>query len=122
MNGLFQTVDFTSHAGNRLTWKVECDCLSDLEIDWFAERIAEQFSFARVVGIPRGGLRLASALEGFAKPGHPLLVVDDVWTTGNSMQEFTQTLCAPFAPFFQAAMFARKPPDDGTYAVWVFGG
>ena len=38
---LFQTVDFISHAGLPLTWKIECDALSDDEWKTIAKMIRE---------------------------------------------------------------------------------
>ena len=77
--------EFISHAGRLLDFKIECDALSDADIAELAAIIAMRFRFGQVVGIPRGGLRLAKALEPYAKTG-PTLIVDDVLTTGRSME------------------------------------
>ena len=65
---LFQTQDFRAHSGENLTWKIECDALSTAEWDTLAAMIYEYEprNFGEVVGIPRGGLPLARALEGYA--------------------------------------------------------
>ena len=107
---LFQAIDFTSHAGKALNWKIECDALSTQEWDCLAQMIYEyeHQSFGEVVGIPRGGLPLARALEGYAtgNPEHPILIVDDVLTTGGSMNTF------------QMDYFRNRDPRRG-YIGWV---
>ena len=85
---LFQQGKFISHAGNELNWKIECDALTDEDWDCLARMIHERTRFGSVYGIPRGGTKLALALEKYITPGHPLrLVVDDVYTTGKSMND-----------------------------------
>ena len=107
---LFQTQDFRAHSGEQLTWKIECDALSTAEWDTLATMIYEyeHQSFGEVVGIPRGGLPLARALEGYAtgNPEHPILIVDDVLTTGGSMNTF------------QMDYFRNRDPRRG-YIGWV---
>jgi hypothetical protein len=80
--------DFISHSGIPLTFKIECDTLTDDEIELFAEIIDENVKFKEVYGIPRGGERLAKALEKYKdKESQTLLIVDDVITSGKSLQE-----------------------------------
>ena len=56
-----------------------------------AKMISERTQFGHVYGIPRGGTKLAKALEKYRDPKNPVrLVVDDVWTTGKSMNEVMQ--------------------------------
>jgi len=78
--------EFISHAGRLLDFKIECDALSDADIAALASVIARRIKFGAVYGVPRGGLRLANALEPYATSG-PRLIVDDVLTTGKSMVE-----------------------------------
>lgn len=83
---LFQTVDVVLHSGEESDWKIECDTLTDEDMRTLAKRIAELVHpFGEVEGVPRGGLRLASALKPYRSAGG-LLIVDDVLTTGGSME------------------------------------
>ena len=52
---LFVKEDFISHAGNPLTWKIECDALSNDDWECIAHMIVESESrrFSKVMGIPR---------------------------------------------------------------------
>lgn len=83
---LFVKERFITHAELQLEWKIECDSLSDDDIGTLAWYVASKIKFGSVLGIPRGGLRLASALDWYKSDG-PLLLVDDVLTTGKSMTE-----------------------------------
>jgi hypothetical protein len=83
---LFVKKDFISHSGHPLQWKIDCDALSQDDIETLAWVIQSQRAFGSVYGIPAGGVRLAKALEKYCTQG-PRLVVDDVLTTGKSLLE-----------------------------------
>ena len=88
---LFQSVNFKSHSGLNLTWKIEMDALS--EQDWFTiKKMIMEITppFREAVGIPRGGVKLGDLLNEHAtgKEGDPICIVDDVLTTGGSMEFF----------------------------------
>lgn len=86
--GLFQLGNFISHSGHRLNWKIECDALTDDDWECIAEIIADRVRFGSVYGIPNGGTKLANILDKYVISGHPTrLVVDDVYTTGASMED-----------------------------------
>ena len=103
---LFQLGNFTSHAGNELDFKIECDALTDQDWDCFAKLISERCQFGSVYGIPRGGVKLQKALEKYVTPKNPYrLVVDDVYTTGKSMREAMNKGDIGFV------VFARKRVD-----------
>ena len=87
---LFRQGDFTLHSGSKSWLKIDCDALTD--DDWATLAIAvyeHGIKFRRVIGVPQGGLKFAYALEPyrFPNPEYPVLIVDDVMTTGNSMEE-----------------------------------
>ena len=76
---LFQLGNFVSHAGNELEWKIECDALTDDDWECLAKMISEKTVFGTVYGIPRGGTKLANALQKYCDPKvRWRLVVDDV--------------------------------------------
>lgn len=84
---LFVDKQFTSHAGMRLDFKIDCDALTGSDIETLARIVAQKHVFSEVIGVPRGGLRLAAALEQYRMTTGCLLIVDDVLTTGTSMEE-----------------------------------
>lgn len=107
---LFQLGEFTLHGGDKSFFKIDCDALSDADWECLAYMIAVKSApFRDVVGIPRGGTKLAHAMAKYATPdndGLPVLVVDDVWTTGGSMKN------ALGPDNIGWVVFARNPIDD----------
>ena len=88
---LFQSIDFKSHSGLDLSWKIEMDALSDPE--WFTiKKMIMELTppFKEAVGIPQGGIKLGNLLNehGTGKEEDPICIVDDVLTTGGSMEYF----------------------------------
>jgi len=88
---LFQSINFKSHSGLDLSWKIEMDALSDP--DWFTiKRMILELTppFREAVGIPKGGVKLGDLLNEHAtgKEEDPICIVDDVLTTGESMEYF----------------------------------
>ena len=88
---LFQKVDFKSSAGLDLTWKIECDAVSDDEWKCIATMIMERANpFRSAIGVPTGGIKLAELLNEYGTGSYldPVCIVDDVLTTGKSMEEY----------------------------------
>lgn len=88
---LFQLGNFTLNSGAVSAWKLECDALTD--DDWQAlARMVQQMvgPFSSVEGVPRGGLKLAECLKPLCSLAGPHLIVDDVLTTGGSMERMRQ--------------------------------
>lgn len=90
---LFQLGDFTLHSGERSFWKIECDALT--EADW--QCLAHigmchlEEGFFMVLPVPMGGIPFARAMKQYEDTsGVTLLLVDDVLTTGNSLEETRQ--------------------------------
>jgi len=96
MTSLFQLGDFVSSSGETLPWKIECDALTDADIETLAFMIRQMIGqrYTRVFGVLRGGLRLAKALESPSSFG-PWLIVDDVLTTGGSMERMKASIKPP---------------------------
>jgi orotate phosphoribosyltransferase len=85
---LFVYGEFTAHSGERLPWKIDCDALTEDDLWALAQIIADRVGrFGRVEGVPTGGLRLAAFLRRHKASDGPLLIVDDVLTTGASMEQ-----------------------------------
>ena len=92
---LFRSIDFKSHAGLDLSWKIEMDALSENE--WFTiARMILEISppFHSAIGIPRGGVLLGELLNkhGTGKESDPFCIVDDVFTTGKSMVDYREEM------------------------------
>lgn len=87
---MFNTGTFTSHSGKTLSFKIECDDLTTDDLNTLAQIVGQRFKFGSVIGVPKGGLRFARALIPYCTTG-PILVVDDVLTTGKSMEEYRVT-------------------------------
>lgn len=109
---LFVNGEFTSHSGLKLPFKIDCDALTDNDLDTLAVEITRRVvRFKSVHGIPRGGWRLAGALRRYATGSNldPVLIVDDVLTTGASMQEGRRRYGSNT---IGVVIFARGPCSD----------
>lgn len=115
---LFKFGWFASHSKFQLPWKL------DLESgfrpgDWeaIASIIAWKFAFRSVYGIPKGGNDLAKALNRYCEPGYPVLIVDDVLTTGRSMIEARARLNLLDEPVIGVVVVARGPMPDWVWPI-----
>ena len=115
---LFQIGDFKSHAGLPLKWKIECDAIDHTEWRALATMIMDyqKEPFRKAIGIPRGGIPFEKALKPYAtlSKSDPLLICDDVYTTGTSMREVYEYGA------IGVVVFARnKISDDWVKAIWT---
>jgi hypothetical protein len=106
---LFQRKTFRMHSGDMTNFKIECDALTDEDIETFALIISERFKFNQVIGVPTGGTRIADALQKYRVDDNtlPILLVDDVLTTGTSMEEMLTTLPYKTSQVIGVVLFAR---------------
>ena len=90
MGNLFQSGQFKLNSGKVSNFKIECDALTQEDIDTFALLISQKYKFKEVVGVPTGGIRIEDALKKYCinDESLPLLIVDDVLTTGGSMERY----------------------------------
>ena len=90
---LFELKDFIMHSGKQGKWKIECYALTDEDWDTVAYWVSEKFDFKQVRGVPTGGLKLQNALFKYRNPeSRTFIIVDDVLTTGSSMDDFRYAL------------------------------
>lgn len=120
---LFQQGDFLLYSGLRSRFKIECDALTYADWETLAALIADRVHFGAVEGVPRGGLTLASCLERYVLRSnakqYPLLIVDDVYTTGLSMmqQRGDRNHVIGIVVFARTAL----PHDGWIRALWQWG-
>lgn len=106
---LFKYGAFTSHSGLHLPDKIDCDALTKADWDTLAAWVARRIDFKAAIGIPNGGLAFAQALQQHCKPKGCTLIVDDVLTTGASMEK---ARCSVEGLSCGVVVFARgKLPD-----------
>ena len=119
---LFQKIDFKSHAGLDLHWKIEMDALSHSEWECITQMIIELSPlFKEAIGIPRGGNILGKLLNkhGTGKREDPICIVDDVLTTGGSMNEFKRKRqWRNPSEYIGWVVFARSEPPDWVTALF----
>lgn len=127
MNPLFNNSPFISASGLELDWKIDCDCLTDEALDCIAEVVSEEITFNEVVGVPTGGLRLAAAFKSYAYDSGAIreipiiLLVDDVVTTGKSMENTLALLrqTKPRSIVIGFAIFGRGDWPEWIQVMWV---
>ena len=89
---LFVEEDFIGHSGGELHWKIECDAIFPNEWKCLAKMIMEHEMrpFCSALGVPKGGVELGRWLNEYSTGNYddPYLIVDDVLTTGGSMDDF----------------------------------
>ena len=84
---LFQSGDFVLHSGAKSGFKIDCDALTDDDWKTLSSLVAERVKFGSVYLVPSGGLRFALALrDHIDHSASTILLVDDVLTTGASME------------------------------------
>lgn len=132
--GIFQTGDFVFSSGRRSRRKVEIDKATDEDIETLALMGIEKLGgFREVRPVPKGksgspidnAERIAKVLRPLAEPDNeflPILVVDDVFTTGESI---TETMRAVEREGQQGVLglvlFAWATPPPWVNAVWILG-
>lgn len=102
---LFMKGDFTLRSGKKSTYKVECDALTKEDWEGIAAAIMEENvlpPFSGVSGVPRGGVPFADAMMQYVTPlADTLLIVEDIVTTGGSMERWKEQLVADPAVQFK---------------------
>lgn len=104
---LFNLGHFTLHSGSPSRFKIDADALTDEDLEALAYLASERVGpFGAVEGVPTGGERFAREMRRYVTGG-PLLIVDDVLSTGASMEEHRGHRHA-----LGLVIFARVPPEQ----------
>ncbi len=116
MTNLFKSGTFKLHSGGISNFKIDCDALAEEDWKTIATIIHAHVRFCTVIGVPAGGLKLAYYLHpgGSSNPNDPVLIVDDVLTTGTSMEELKAVRRAT-SNYLGVVVFAR-----GSYPDWIY--
>ena len=85
---LFNYGNFILHSGEHSNFKIDCDALTDTDWEDLAKLVDAKYRFCAVLGVPTGGAKFAKALQQYCVDDAAyVLVVDDVLTTGGSMNQ-----------------------------------
>ena len=120
---LFEVGDFVSHAGKELPWKIECDAIRPEWWDALARMVMDYQDrpFYKAVGIPRGGLPFAQAMNKYASgdPNDQIMICDDVFTTGTSFKDFIRENFPEWTmgQGYRWVVFARQPSYEHPHHV-----
>lgn len=114
MPDLFVNEPFTSHSGLLLPFKIECDALTDRDLDTLARIYAEKQQYGEVHGVPTGGYRFAEALRRYQhRTSSFILLADDVLTTGVSITKLRDEWFERYHwKIIGVVIFARGPCPD----------
>ncbi len=114
---LFESGNFTLHSGEETDWRINAEVLSSASLEAIALWAWLHLPKFRIVeGVPSGGIRLAEALDLHVDNKGALLIVDDVLTTGASMEKRRAGRDA-----IGFVIFARGPCPSWVTAMWRLG-
>ena len=119
-SNLFQYGDFKLSSGITSKWKIECDALTVFDLRalaFMAFKILPR-RFYIVDGVPTGGLLFAEAMRQYATISAPTLIVDDVLTTGASMERMKASRTHPRGEPMGLVIFARGPCPPWVQAIF----
>lgn len=110
------------HSRGTTEWKIDCDALTDEDIEMLAHVVSKHFTFCHVVGVPEGGLKFADALRPYATSNakDSVLIVDDVLTTGSSMTNARRDL-GENANVKGVVIFSRSKCPDWITPIFTTG-
>lgn len=109
---LFQTGQWTLHSGQTSDFKINCDALATDDIRTIGYRLHQLIApYRYALGVPQGGLKLAEMMNEWktGKPEDPVLICDDVYTTGGSLSDFREHVASGA---IAVVIFARTPPPE----------
>ena len=113
---LFQSGSFVLNSGLVSNMKIECDALSLVDWNTLAGFVHAKMWWGEVIGIPRGGVPFALALDQYTTDmSDTILIVDDVLTSGGSMERMREQVIEERGndlPIKGVVAFARNPCPD----------
>lgn len=115
---LIQLGKFSLHSGETSDFKIDCDALNIRELRAIAYLLSKRLPpFKLAVGVPTGGTKIAGCMEKYysKSPDARILIVDDVYTTGASMNQ----LRAEIPEAMGAVIFARNNPPEWITPLFV---
>lgn len=123
---LFQLGPFTLPSGRVSHFKIECDLLTFEDYKSLARLAIEVLPpFGEVEGVPRGGILFADALRPYITTGG-LLIADDVWVSGLSMERHRKRRDAigivvfargPLSPWVKGLFVMDAQAEEATYVI-----
>jgi len=108
-------------SGKMSDFKIECDALTNKDWECLAYEISKILKFRSVLGVPTGGDKLAGYLSSYAIDNtpypYPVLICDDVLTTGDSMEKMREQLfegghLGGYSSVIGVVIFARRRCDN----------
>ena len=107
--GLFTKQNLVLHSGSTSDFKIECDEMSYSDVETLCYLISKKFKFFSVFGVPKGGVKFAECLRQYCvnDPRYPTLIIDDVLTTGKSMEDFVKINGSKNVTYIGVVIFAR---------------
>lgn len=114
--------NFRASSGVILPWKLNLDTLNATDIDALACIINDHVTFSSVV-LPRTSsafLRdLAETLRSFKMwQNKPVMLLDDVWTTGATLNKLYAACYTPTQQVVGVVIFARGATPDWVWSVF----
>lgn len=115
---LFQAGEFVLRGGRNSGYKIECDALTAEDWRGVAALVMEEGllpPFREALGVPTGGVPFADAMSRHAtgEPGDPVLICEDVVTTGRSMDRYRNVVAShKDGGVIGICLFARSPCPD----------
>jgi hypothetical protein len=123
---LLQEGSFTLASGKHSEFKIECDVLTEEDFSTAAYLLVQQLPiFDQVYWVPTGGERVAEPLYKFSNFDHSdakILIVDDVWTTGGSVNRYIDDNDFDRDKVICAVLFARGDTPDWVYPLFTMNG
>lgn len=121
--GMFKSGKFKLHSGEESDFKIDCDALTDADLFTLSEMAVKLVRpFGKVIGIPTGGERFANALSRHESSEHKnhLLIVDDVLTTGISMDKVYYENVMKFKSITGIVIFNRSQKEEPDWIYSLF--